>query len=60
MSTAGGGTAGDFAYFTDIAHFVGPARAGASTIRWTTSEDDVRSAWRGLVQTRQEHLLAGN
>ncbi|MFD3720056.1 hypothetical protein [Streptomyces sp. NPDC058674] len=52
---------GDFAYFTDIAHLVGaPPLPGPSTTRWTTSEDDVRSAWRGRVQTRQEHLLAGN
>ncbi|MFE6904102.1 hypothetical protein ACFVFJ_46155 [Streptomyces sp. NPDC057717] len=33
---------------------------GRSPIRWTTSEDEVRSAWRLLVQARQEHLLAGN
>ncbi len=50
---------GDFAYFTDIAHFMAALPLpGPSTIRWTTSEDDVRSAWRGLVQARQEHLLA--
>ncbi|MER6316587.1 hypothetical protein ABT237_22890 [Streptomyces sp. NPDC001581] len=52
---------GDFAYFTDIAHFMAALPLpGPSTTRWTTSEDDVRSAWRGLVQTRQDHLLAGN
>ncbi|MER6523082.1 hypothetical protein ACFWHQ_32545 [Streptomyces sp. NPDC060334] len=33
---------------------------GPSTTRWTTSEDDVRSSWRGLVQARQEHLLTGH
>ncbi|WP_301540369.1 hypothetical protein [Streptomyces sp. NRRL S-31] len=31
-----------------------------STTCWTTSEDTVRSAWRGLVQARQEHLLGEN
>ncbi|TDU67103.1 ATP/GTP-binding protein [Streptomyces sp. KS 21] len=52
---------GDFAYFTDIAHFMAALPLpGPSTIRWTTSEDDVRSSWRGLVEDRQEHLLAGN
>lgn len=52
---------GDFAYFTDIAHFMAALPLPEpSTIRWTTSEDDVRSSWRGLVQARQEHLLAGN
>ncbi|MFD5412429.1 ATP/GTP-binding protein [Streptomyces nojiriensis] len=52
---------GDFAYFTDIAHFMAalPLPEPSAT-RWTTSEDDVRSAWRGLVQARQEHLRAGN
>ncbi|MEU7038811.1 ATP/GTP-binding protein [Streptomyces sp. NPDC046237] len=52
---------GDFAYFTDIAHFMANLPLlEPSTIRWTRSEDDIRSAWRGLVQARQEHLLAGN
>ncbi|MFE7958657.1 ATP/GTP-binding protein [Streptomyces sp. NPDC057413] len=52
---------GDFAYFTDIAHFMAALPLPEpSTTRWITSEDDVRSAWRGLVQARQEHLLAGN
>ncbi|MGW7369442.1 hypothetical protein ACWGI8_40000 [Streptomyces sp. NPDC054841] len=51
---------GDFAYFTDIAHFMaGLPLPESSTTRWTTSEDDVRTAWRGLVQARQEHLRAG-
>ncbi|MFB9485503.1 hypothetical protein ACFFSH_40025, partial [Streptomyces filamentosus] len=50
---------GDFAYFTDITHFMaGLPLPAPSTTRWTRSEDDVRSAWRGLVQTRQERLLA--
>ncbi|WP_329625956.1 ATP/GTP-binding protein (plasmid) [Streptomyces sp. NBC_01255] len=52
---------GDFAYFCDIAHFMAALPLpGPSPIRWTTSEDDVRSMWRGLVQARQEHRLAGN
>ncbi|MFE4540262.1 ATP/GTP-binding protein [Streptomyces scopuliridis] len=52
---------GDFAYFSDIAHFMAalPLPEPATT-RWTKNEDDVRSAWRGLVQTRQEHLRTGN
>lgn len=53
--------AGDFAYFTDIAHFmVGLPLPGPSAIRWTESEDNVRSAWRRMVQTRQEHLRTGS
>ncbi len=52
---------GDFAYFTDIAHFMAALPLPEpSTIRWTTSEEEVRSAWRGLVQARREHLLTGN
>lgn len=53
--------AGDFAYFTDIAHFMaGLPLPGPSAIRWTESEDNVRSAWRRMVQTRQEHLRTGS
>ncbi|MFI1155100.1 hypothetical protein [Streptomyces sp. NPDC020817] len=52
---------GDFAYFTDIAHYMaGLPLPEPSTTRWTKSEADVRSAWHGLVRVRQEHLLAGN
>lgn len=52
---------GDFAYFTGIAHFMADLPLPeSSAIRWIKSEDDVRSAWRGLVQARQEHLRAGN
>jgi hypothetical protein len=52
--------AGDFAYFTDIAHFVAALPLPEpSTTRWITSEDAVRSAWRHLVHARQE-LIAGN
>ncbi|MFJ1869676.1 hypothetical protein ACIOD1_34350 [Streptomyces sp. NPDC088097] len=52
---------GDFAYFTDIAHFMAALPLpGESTTRWTTSDDHVRSAWRSLVQARQEHLRTEN
>ncbi|MFJ7209471.1 hypothetical protein ACIQWR_38820 [Streptomyces sp. NPDC098789] len=52
---------GDFAYFTDIAHFMAALPLpGPSTTRWTTNEDHVSSAWRRLVQAQQEHLRAGN
>ncbi|MGI5485048.1 hypothetical protein [Streptomyces lavendofoliae] len=48
---------GDFAYFTDIAHFMGGLpHPEPSTTRWTRSEDDVRAAWGDLVQARQHHL----
>ncbi|WP_327311756.1 ATP/GTP-binding protein [Streptomyces sp. NBC_01243] len=52
---------GDFVYFTDIAHFMAalPLPEPSAT-RWTKIEDDVRTAWRGLVQVRQEHLRTGN
>ncbi|MFC8273804.1 ATP/GTP-binding protein [Streptomyces sp. NPDC057271] len=54
-------TTGDFAYFTDIAHYMaGLPLSEPSTTRWSVNEADVRSAWRGLVRARQEHLLAGN
>lgn len=52
---------GDYAYYLDLAHFMAALPLPAlSTVRWTTSEDDVRSAWRGLVQARQEHVRTGN
>ncbi|MGW6410479.1 hypothetical protein ACWF95_25265 [Streptomyces vinaceus] len=48
---------GDFAYFVDIAHFMADlALPNPSAIRWTESEEHVRSAWRRKVQARQEHL----
>lgn len=51
----------DFAYFTDIAHFMaGLPLPGESGIRWTENEEHVRTAWRGLVQARQEHLRTGD
>ncbi|MFF5506509.1 hypothetical protein [Streptomyces roseolus] len=52
---------GDYAYYTDIAHFmVGLPLPQPSTIRWTRTEADVRSAWRGLVQAWQQRLPAGS
>ncbi|WP_406156367.1 hypothetical protein OG298_01700 [Streptomyces sp. NBC_01005] len=52
---------GDFAYFTDIAHFMAALPLPeSSTTRWTKSDDDVRSAWQGMVHARREHLLTGN
>ncbi|MFJ3882950.1 hypothetical protein ACIPW5_36560 [Streptomyces sp. NPDC090077] len=48
---------GDFAYFVDVAHFMaGLPLPAPSAIRWTESEEHVRSAWRRLVHARQEHL----
>ncbi|MFJ3637544.1 ATP/GTP-binding protein [Streptomyces sp. NPDC090112] len=50
-------TTGDFAYFTDIAHFMaglpGPA---SSTTRWLDSPDLTRARWQGTVDARREHL----
>ncbi|MGW6857828.1 ATP/GTP-binding protein [Streptomyces xanthophaeus] len=52
---------GEYAYYADIAHFMAALPLPVpSAIRWTTTEDDVRSSWRGLVQARHDHLLAGN
>ncbi|MGW8065896.1 ATP/GTP-binding protein [Streptomyces ziwulingensis] len=48
---------GDFAYFVDVAHFMaGLPLPELSAIRWTTSEEQVRTAWRRLVQNRQAYL----
>ncbi|MEU4360210.1 hypothetical protein [Streptomyces virginiae] len=48
---------GDFAYFTDIAHYMaGLPRPTASITRWIDGEEQVRSRWNALVQTRQENL----
>ncbi|MFF8644387.1 hypothetical protein [Streptomyces sp. NPDC015345] len=48
---------GDYAYYADIAHFMAALPLPEPSIsRWLTSEADVRSAWRGLVQARQDHL----
>ncbi|WP_432171233.1 ATP/GTP-binding protein [Streptomyces sp. 1222.5] len=48
---------GDYAYYTDVAHFMaGLPLPGPSAVRWIKSEGHVRSAWRRLVQDRQQHL----
>ncbi|MFI5987691.1 hypothetical protein ACIBEA_43390 [Streptomyces sp. NPDC051555] len=45
---------GDFAYFTDIAHFMGGLHLpGATTTQWIDSPDAVRARWQHLVQTRR-------
>ncbi|MGV9879634.1 hypothetical protein [Streptomyces sp. NPDC003006] len=48
------------ATYAYIAHFMAAPLPlpEPSTTRWITSATDVRSAWRGLVQARQEHRLA--
>lgn len=52
---------GDFAYFTDIAHYMAALPLPEpSAIRWAESEAHVRTAWRSLVQVPQEHLRTGN
>ncbi|MER5618980.1 hypothetical protein [Streptomyces sp. NPDC002215] len=52
---------GDFAHFTDIAHFMAALPLPEPSItRWTKNEDDIRSACRGLVHARREHLRTGN
>lgn len=52
---------GDYAYYVDIAHFMaGLPLPGPSDIRWTESEEHLRSAWRSLVLARQEHLRTGS
>ncbi|WP_322872274.1 ATP/GTP-binding protein [Streptomyces goshikiensis] len=52
---------GDYAYYVDIAHFMaGLPLPGSSDIRWTESEEHVRSAWHSLVLARQEHLRTGS
>ncbi|WP_347878467.1 hypothetical protein [Streptomyces subrutilus] len=50
---------GDHAHYVDIAHFMAALPLpGSSAIRWTESEEHVRSSWRRLVEARQEHLRA--
>ncbi|MFI5642890.1 hypothetical protein ACIA8H_36610 [Streptomyces goshikiensis] len=52
---------GDYAYYVDIAHFMaGLPLPGPSEIRWTESEEHLRSAWHSLVLARQEHLRTGS
>lgn len=55
FGTPDDGDYGDFAYYMASLPLPGP-----SAIRWTKSERNVRSAWRTLVQVRQEHLRTEN
>ncbi|MFD5618510.1 hypothetical protein [Streptomyces yangpuensis] len=50
-------TTGDFAYFTDIAHFMAglPVPASSAT-RWLDSPDLTRAGWQRIVDARREHL----
>jgi len=47
---------GDFAYYLDIAHFMGgrPLPTPSST-QWLDAEETVRTRWQTLVTTRQAH-----
>ncbi|MDX5566606.1 ATP/GTP-binding protein, partial [Streptomyces sp. ID05-04B] len=48
---------GDFAYFTDIAHFMaGLPLPGPTVTRWISSEQAVRDRWHRLVHDRRTHL----
>lgn len=50
-------TTGDFAYFTDIAHFMaGIPVPASSTTRWLDSPDLTRARWQRIVDARREHL----
>ncbi|MFI5753072.1 hypothetical protein ACIBBE_46410 [Streptomyces sp. NPDC051644] len=45
---------GDFAYFTDIAHYMaGLPLPGPTTTQWIDSPDAVRARWQHLVHTRR-------
>jgi hypothetical protein len=45
---------GDYAYYTDIAHFVADLPLPhPSTARWIDGEDAVRDRWRALVAARR-------
>ncbi|MEU7088003.1 ATP/GTP-binding protein [Streptomyces achromogenes] len=48
---------GDFAYFTDIAHFMAHRPfPRPSTTRWLEPEETVRGRWETLVAERRHHL----
>ncbi|MCL3998203.1 ATP/GTP-binding protein [Streptomyces lavenduligriseus] len=48
---------GDFAYFTDIAHFMARRLLlQPSTTRWLEPEETVRRRWETLVAERRHHL----
>lgn len=51
---------GDYAYYADIAHYMGGLPLpGPSTAQWLDGADAVRARWHRLVQTRRAHLGAG-
>ncbi|GAA1924217.1 ATP/GTP-binding protein [Streptantibioticus ferralitis] len=48
---------GDFAYFTDIAHFMGNLpHPSHSTVRWLDGHGPVRERWHALVTARARQL----
>ncbi|AXK36500.1 ATP/GTP-binding protein [Streptomyces armeniacus] len=48
---------GDYAYYTDIAHFMAALPVEPSTrARWLDGEDPTRRRWRALVNNRRQHL----
>ncbi|MEV5568188.1 ATP/GTP-binding protein, partial [Streptomyces sp. NPDC052196] len=52
---------GDFAYFTDIAHFMADLpRPPGSTVRWLDGPDTARANWRRIISTRREFLEGGS
>ncbi|MFG3499292.1 hypothetical protein [Streptomyces sp. NPDC047928] len=51
---------GDYAYYADIAHYMGRLPLpGLSTAQWLDGADAVRARWHRLVQTRRARLGAG-
>ncbi|MEV4190332.1 zeta toxin family protein [Streptomyces toxytricini] len=53
--------AGDYAYYADIAHYMGGLPLpGPSCGQWIDGAEAVHARWRRLVQARQEHLLSCN
>ncbi|MGW2331688.1 ATP/GTP-binding protein [Streptomyces sp. NPDC001700] len=52
---------GDYAYYLDLAHFMGgldlPAEPPAQA-RWLDGEQQTRRRWHGLVTARRDHLRA--
>ncbi|PJN36662.1 ATP/GTP-binding protein [Streptomyces sp. CB02959] len=52
-------TGGDYAYYSDIAHFMaGLPLPNGSQARWLDGEDVTRDRWHHLVTTRREQLRA--
>ncbi|WP_217214352.1 ATP/GTP-binding protein [Streptomyces sp. AC550_RSS872] len=51
---------GNYAYYTDIAHFMAdfPLPADHAPPQWLDSEQATRARWRGLVTARREYLRA--